>query len=514
MTPSCLQQLLDKPAREFPEKIAIRTPDGFSCTFSELRASIASVASALLSSGLPRGARVAWLLPNGLEALQLSCACYQVAAISVPINLRYSAPEVVYMVNKVQAKMLFLPSSKLQQLPGGLAPEVVATPGPAWDAFRGRGVQRAPALRPAAPEQPALILFTSGTTGHPKGVLHSHGGCWAAIQTSAETFGLRSDDVVLVGKPISHAGGLQTQLLPTLARGGEAVLATLPTAADAVELIQRFNVSVFAMLSSALLDFVEHLEHRPGVAALASLRRVVGSGDSVPLQLQRRFLEMFGWPVLEGCGITEIGGYYAAQPLDPLDREGKAGAMGRPTKGTQIRLVEDGKDVPVGSIGEVLLKTPSLPLGYWEDSEATKDLFSDGWLRTGDLARCDPEGFLWFVARRKLIIVRRGSNLAPAAVERWLLEHPKVKAAVVVGVPDPAEGEVPVAWVLSDESDEAPTAMELEEHAAKGLASYEQPVRYCFRDSMPLNSVGKFDRAKLKDEAIALMAKLAATAGA
>ncbi|CAL1128686.1 unnamed protein product [Cladocopium goreaui] len=229
------------------------------------------------------------------------------------------------------------------------------------------------------------------------------------------------------------------------------------------------------MLSSALLDFVEHLEHRDlgSVAALA-LRRVVGSGDSVPLQLQSRFLEMFGWPVLEGCGITEIGGYYAAQPLDPLDREGKAGAMGRPTKGTQVRLVEDGKDVPVGSIGEVLLKTPSLPLGYWEDPEATKELFQDGWLRTGDLARFDLDGFLWFVARRKLIIVRRGSNLAPAAVERWLLEHPKVKAVVVVGVPDSAEGEVPVAWVLP--GDEAPTAMELEEHATKGLASYEQPV--------------------------------------
>lgn len=283
MTPSGLQQLMDKPAREFPEKVAIRSPDGFSCTFSELRASISSVASALLRSAVQRGERVVWLLPNGLEALQLSCACYQVAAISVPINLRYSAPEVAYMVGKVQAKMLFLHSSKLQQLPGAsqLAPEVVATPGPAWDAFRSRADPALPALRPAPAEQPALILFTSGSTGRPKGVLHSHGGCWAAIQTAAETFALRSDDVVLVGKPISHAGGLQTQLLPTLARGGEAVLAMMPTAAQAVELIQRFNVSVYAMLSSALLDFVEHLEHRDlgSVAALA-LRRVVGSGDA------------------------------------------------------------------------------------------------------------------------------------------------------------------------------------------------------------------------------------------
>eukprot|EP00435_Cladocopium_sp_Y103_P054832 s440_g18.t1 len=516
MTPSCLQQLLetrrkllgaDTPAREFPEKVAIRSPDGFSCTFSELRASISSLASALLRSELCQGERVAWLLPNGLEALQLSCACYQVAAISVPINLRYSAPEVAYMVSKVQAKMLFL-HSKLQ-LPGAsqLASEVVDIPGPAWDAFRARAAPAVTAaLRPVPPEQPALILFTSGTTGHPKGVLHSHGGCWAAIQTSAETFGLRSDDVVLVGKPISHAGGLQTQLLPTLARGGEAVLTTMPTAAQALELIQRFNVSVYAMLSSALLDFVEHLEQRPQLAtsvATLALRRVMGSGDSVPLQLQRRFLEMFGWPVLEGCGITEIGGYYAAQPLDPRDREGKAGSMGRPTKGTQVRLVEDGeddgKDVPSGSIGEVLLKTASLPLGYWEDPEATKELFQDGWLRTGDLARFDSEGFLWFVARRKLIIVRRGSNLAPAAVERRLLEHSKVKATVVVGVPDFAEGEVPVAWVVA------------EEHAARGLASYEQPVRYWFRDAMPLNSVGKFDRAKLKEEAKEMMAKLAAT---
>ncbi|CAE7226472.1 lcfB [Symbiodinium natans] len=491
-----LQQLLETSARSSPEKTAIRT-DGGDVSYSELCALVGRVAGALTGSGVDKMDRVAWLLPNLIEAVACSFACYSVGAVSVPINVRYSSEEAAYMVNKVQAKVLFLQADKLDVLRKLSCPVQVVVLGAArgqhrsWEEFLQTKARAC--FQPVSAQHPALILFTSGSTGHPKGVLHSHGTCWAAIDTSARSFRLGSDDVVLVGKAICHAGGLQTQLLPTLLVGGEVVLTMVPPPAKAVDLIQNFGVTVYAMLASFLLDFVEHLETTR--QEVPSLKKVIGSGDCVPLPLQARFHKLFGWPVLEGCGITEIGGYFALQPIG----KEKPGSIGIPTPGTEVRLVdEEGKDVAVGLPGEVLLKTPSAALGYWDDPEASSLLFRDGWLRTGDVAREDEDGFLWFVGRRKLIIVRRGSNIAPAAVERALATHPEVQSSVVVGVSDALDGQVPVAWILAKNPSCPPTSTSLAEHMSKRLASFELPVLYLFLDAMPLNSVGKFDRAELQ----------------
>ena len=212
---------------------------------------------------------------------------------------------------------------------------------------------------------------------------------------------------------------------------------------------------------------------------------------------------------MEGCGITEIGGYFATQPIG----KEKPGSIGLPTARTEVRLVDvDGKAVPLGQPGEVLLKTPSAAVGYWDDPEATSSLFQDDWLRTGDIARKDEDGYLWFVGRRKLIIVRRGSNIAPAAVEilgciwvpflsvlsgyecirlqavsggngrsqrrRVLATHPEVQSSVVVGVPDELDGQVPIAWVLAKDKACPPANASLAEHMSKRLAAYEVPVCY------------------------------------
>lgn len=500
VVPQPLQLLLEQASAKSPQKIVIRV-EGVELSYFKLHHWVRNVAAALVSSGIEKTDRVAWLLPNCLEALALTCACYCVGAVSVPINVRYSPKEVSYMVEKVKAKMLFLQPDALHVIPDlSLMLEVVTVgsemvhPHTSWSDFEQR--QGPITVRPVQSSHPALILFTSGSTGHPKGVLHSLGGCWAAINTSAKALGLGNEDVVLVGKPITHAGGLQTQLLPALMVGGEVVLAMTPPPAQAVELIQRFCVTSYAMLVSSLLDFVEHLERSQ--ETLTSLRRVVGSGDCVPLELQSRFLQLFGRPVLEGCGITEIGGYFAMQPIG----KEKPGSIGLPTAGTEVRLVDDeGNDVPSGFPGEVLLRTPSAALGYWDDPHASAELFQDGWLRTGDVAQQDEDGYIWFIGRRKLIIIRRGSNIAPAAVERVLVMHPQVRSSVVVGVPDKDDGQVPVAWIVAQDSQHPPTQAMLEEHVSKHLAVYERPVHYWFRAELPLNSVGKFDRAFLQNEA-------------
>ncbi|CAE7216199.1 lcfB [Symbiodinium necroappetens] len=495
-----LQQLLSRSASRFPEKIAIRAESG-DITYANLFSLVGRVASALKGSGIDRMDRVGWLLPNRLEAVACTCACYLLGAVSVPINVRYSPEEVAYMVNKVQAKLLFVEASKLdvlQYLPAQMQIVAVglktAVHHRSWEAFL--QADGPASLQPVDTQHPALILFTSGSTGRPKGVLHSHASCWAAINTSAEMLQLDCDEVVLVGKAITHAGGLQTQLLPTLLVGGAVVLAMVPPPARAVELIQRFDATVYAMLASSLLDFVGHLETNR--QKLPSLKKVVGSGDSVPLQVQTRFRNLFGFPVLEGCGITEIGGYFTMQPIG----KERLGSIGLPTNGTEVRFVDqESHDVPLGSPGEVLLKTPSAAIGYWDDPAASSSLFEDGWLRTGDIARQDEDGYMWFVGRRKLIIVRRGSNIAPAAVERVLATHPEVHSSVVVGVPDELDGEVPVAWVVPKIASCPPTVTSLKEHMSEQLAAFEVPVNYWLLNEMPLNSVGKFDRAKLQQTA-------------
>ena len=497
-------QLLLEQASKSASKTAIRM-EGINMSYSKLLHWVRQIASALVASGIETQDRVAWLLPNCMEAVAVTSACYRIGAISVPINVRYASQEIAFMVEKVKAKMLFLRTASLDVLQEpGLQRLQVITIGSetspdhtSWDEFEKRDGRIS--LRPVPSDHPALILFTSGTTGHPKGVVHSMRGCWEAIRTSADAFQLNNDDVVLVGKPITHAGGLHTQLLPALMVGGEAVLDMIPPPAKAVDLIQRFHVTTYAMLVGFLLDFVEFVEKDENVLEkLSSLRRVIGSGDCVPLEIQSRFLKLFGKPVVEGCGISEIGGYYAMQPIG----KERPGSIGLPTRGTEVRLVDDkGNDVAPGLPGEVWLRTSSATLGYWEDPTTTAQLFQDGWLKTGDIAKRDEDGYIWFVGRRKLIIIRRGSNIAPAAIERVLALHPRVHSSVVVGVPDEQDGQVPVAWIVSKESPDAMSPHELEEHVSRHLAAYERPVHFWFRSELPLNSVGKFDRALLQSEA-------------
>jgi acyl-CoA synthetase (AMP-forming)/AMP-acid ligase II len=300
---------------------------------------------------------------------------------------------------------------------------------------------------------------------------------------------------VLVGKPISHAGGLQTQLMPTLLVGGEAILAMKPTPAQAAALIERYSVTQYGLLASDLLDFIEYLE--ASGTRLTTLQNSIGSGDSVPVELHHRFRDLFGWEVLEGCGMTELGGYYA---MNPRHGKRKWGSLGMPTPGTELRIVApDGSDVKRGEIGEIALRSECTTTGYWQDPEATAELFRDGWLHSGDLAHYDDDGYVWFVGRKKLMIVRRGSNIAPAEIENVLDEHPRVHASVVVGVADNRDGHVPVAWIAPLHGTDAPTEEELKEYVSTRLAVYQSPVRYLFSQELPRNSTGKFDRHRLQE---------------
>jgi long-chain acyl-CoA synthetase len=503
-TPNCtdLQNLLVTALNNRPEKIALRVDDR-QISYAELDRLVGAVSAGLQRSGIAPGERVAWLLPNSLEAVLTTLACWRIGAIVVPLNYRYVAEEALDVLQRTSARLLVFHASReavalpyLEAHPATLAFEVSSQVSSARQSFvelldHGVVTQAVP----MTPESPALILFTSGSTGHPKGVVHSHFSAFQGIDISRQIFDFNNNDVVLVGKPISHAGGLQTQMMPTFLVGGEVVLAVKPSPEDAVRLINEYSVTEYGMLASDLLDFVEYLEAHS--QSLPTLRNGIGSGDSVPTDLHHRFRDLLGWEVMEGSGMTEINGYYSANP-----RYGKRkwGSIGLPSPGGELRLVDDsGRDCGAEVVGEIMVKIASATIGYWQDEKATAALFENGWLHSGDLARFDDEGYFWFVGRKKLMIIRRGSNIAPAEVENVIDEHPAVHASVVVGVRDRRDGQVPVACVALIDAGNSAAEQELPRYVSEHLAEYKCPVQYLFLPELPRTGTGKFDRQELHE---------------
>lgn len=503
-TPTRLQNLLATACSRHPQRIAIRS-SGHQITFGQLQLQVDRLSAGLLDLGVQPGARVAWLLPNSIEAVTTTLACYQVGAVSVPLNYRFVAEEAMDVIDRTGAEILIFHRDRepmIANLMSDARPQLrcvsvgpSALPVEEFSSLFRTVESSKPSVVTVPEDSPALILFTSGSTGRPKGVVHSHEGSFCAIDVSRRVFGFNETDVVLVGKPISHAGGLQTQLLPALLAGAEVILEDRPKPDRAVDLIRQFCVTQCALLASDLLDFVEYLELRS--AELPSLNNLIGSGDSVPIDLHQRFLDLFGWQVMEGAGMTEVGGYYAVNPRDGIR---KWGSLGLPTPGTKLRVVDDhGHDCPPETHGEIILQSESTTTGYWENDLATTELYLDGWLHTGDLGYLDSDGYVWFVGRKKLIIVCRGSNIAPAEVENALDEHPRVRASVVVGVKDDRDGQAPVACVALLPGTPLSIEADLREYVHQRLAEYKNPANYMFLDELPRTRTGKFDRSKLKE---------------
>ncbi|WP_186767732.1 class I adenylate-forming enzyme family protein [Blastopirellula retiformator] len=494
-----LQSMFEKIAQATPDQMALRH-GGSQLSYQQLDIATKTVAAGLRGLGVAPGDRVAWLMPNCVEAVVVTLACYQIGAIAMPLNYRYVTREVEEILARTTARLLVYHVDKrsVVQPLADSATQLVEVAGDGSVSLPFDRLLAAKAdneVASVAEADPALILFTSGSTGRPKGVVHSHGGVYSAIAQSRELFDFQPSDVVLVGKPISHAGGLHTQMFAAMLAGAEVILTMKPTPQQAVAAINQDGVTEYGMLASDLLDFVEYLEQHP--TPLPSLKNAIGSGDAVPSDLHHRFRDLLNWEVMEGAGMTEVGCYYAGNP-----RYGKRkwGSLGIAAPGMQLRVVDaSGQDCPAGEQGEIVLQTPSATIGYWNDEVATEALFQNGFLHTGDLAYRDDDGYVWFVGRQKLMIIRRGSNIAPAEVENIIDEHPLVHASVVVGVADPQDGQVPVACVALVDGADASAEASIRDYVNQHLAEYKNPVRYLFLPELPRNATGKFDRRQLAE---------------
>ncbi|MFN8640998.1 MAG: class I adenylate-forming enzyme family protein [Candidatus Binatia bacterium] len=476
--------------------MALQT-DGRDYTYAGLADASARLGAALLARGLRPGDRVALFLPNGAELAMAYFGCFAAGLVAVPLNPRYQGPEVDHAVGDCAPRLLIADVARLDRLDGtrlaarGVADVFAVGSRPPAGAQPFATLLDTPPL--AAPHAvteraPAVILYTSGSTGRPKGVTHTHGSLRRTAEHQIVSQALGAGDVQLAWMGIAYIAAFAGQLLTALRLGGRLALLPSFEPAAAIAAIARHGATRLQSGPADLRDLLDH--SRPPPAMLATLRCCLAGGEQIDAALHERFAAWAGFALTEVCGMTEAYNY-AMNP--PFGRK-RPGSIGLPTDGVELRLTAaDGRDADEG---EILVRSDATAIGYWNDPAATAATWRDGWLITGDLARRDPDGWYWFVGRRKQIIIRGASNIAPGEVEAALLLHPAVAAAGVVGAPDPHDGHVPVAFVQPRPGAALDVAA-LRAFAAERLAAYKVPVSITVLDALPLNVNGKVDRSAL-----------------
>jgi len=470
------------------DETAIRCGDE-SLSYEELARARDQVAGGLSDSGIERGDRIALLMPNTLDLVTALLGCWALGAVAVPVNTRFRAPEVSAAIALSGAQTLIFHPDLEAAAPGDLQREWRVEPGGEWS--RAASSPARNFARPA-PEAPALILFTSGSTAAPKGVTHSFETLAATIAKQAAVQQMGPGDVNLISLAMCHVAGLLGQLLPTLLAGGQCVLHAGFDAGEVAAEVERSQVTRIQLLPSQLADLLD-VAGDCG-ADLTSIRSCIAGGDRVPPALHERFRQLTGAEVAEVCGMTECFNYSMNEPFGPK----RPGSIGRPTPGNEIRVVDEaGEALPAGRRGQMIVRSPSTMIGYWGNEPETCRALRDGWLQTGDVGRFDDQGWLWFVGRQKDLIIRAGSNVSPGEVEAVLLKHPAVSQACVVGVPDDRLGQRVGAWVLPAVGAEL-MLDQIRDFLSDQIAEYKMPEYLWLLSEMPTNPVGKIDRANLK----------------
>jgi long-chain acyl-CoA synthetase len=346
-------------------------------------------------------------------------------------------------------------------------------------------------------EDDAVILYTSGTTGKPKGAQLTHANMTSNADIVTRTLLQNgTDDVTMGCLPLFHVFGLTCGLNATVAAGSTLTLLPRFDGAKALEIIQRDAVTIFEGVPTMYAAMLHSPEGDPAQAA--TLRTCVSGGASLPLEILRGFEEKFGCVILEGYGLSETS---PVASFNLPDRPRKPGSIGVPVEGVQMRLVDDlGRPAPEGEIGEIAIKGPNVMKGYLGKPEATAEAITDGWFRTGDLARVDEDGYFYIVDRKKDMIIRGGYNVYPREIEEVLHEHPAVAEVAVIGIPHDSLGEE-VGAAVALKPDASATPEELRAFARDKIAAYKYPRQVWLVGELPKGPTGKILRREVKPPA-------------
>jgi long-chain acyl-CoA synthetase len=479
---------LERSAQRHGDRVALKLDDA-ELTYAQLDDGAARVAGLLRARGVGRGDRVGIMLPNVPQFALAYYGVLRLGAVVVPLNVLLKEREVAFYLSDSGARLLLAWHGFLDEARAGArqagAELVEVAPGALEEALAEAEPVRD--VEDVAGDETAVILYTSGTTGTPKGAELTHENLRRNADAAVGLFGLREDAVVLGALPLFHSFG-QTCALNAGVRAG-ACLTLIPRfdAGKALEVLQRDRVTVFEGVPTMYAGL---LHHPDADAADASTLRVCASGGaSLPVELMRAFEQRFGCQILEGYGLSETS---PVASFNHPDRERKPGSIGTPIEGVEMKVVgDDGADVPPGEVGEILIRGHNIMKGYWGRPDATAEAIDqEGWFRTGDMARVDEEGFFFIVDRKKDLIIRGGYNVYPREVEEVLYEHRAVREAAVVGVPHPTLGEeVGAAVALKDGEQASPE--ELQAHVRDQVAAYKYPRLVWLVDELPKGPTGK-----------------------
>lgn len=492
-------------ARRVPERVAV-VCGGERVTFAGLEARADRLAGALRERGLAPGDRVVLYLGNGLAVVELLLAVLKAGGVVVPVSTRLAEPELRHIVGDARpVAIAFEPRSRAvveaARAPAPHALRIAAGAPAAGEIGLPALVDRAGAA--PAPPLPvtlddAMIMYTSGTTGFPKGAIITHANLITQTYLNAVEWRLSEADRFLATTPLAHRTGL-ARLVCGLVLGATVVVMPRFEAAEAARLIDAEGITVMGMVPTVARMLLDHLETAP--AAAESLRVILVTGEAFPVEVKRRLQAR--WPrvrMYSFFAMTEAG---ALTSLGPDEQLTHPASVGRPLPGVEIRLV-DGKDqdVPAGEVGEILVRCGEpgryiVMRGYHDNPEANAAAFVDGFFRTGDLGRLDAGGYLSIVDRRKDMILSGGLNIYSKEVERALESHPAVAEAAVIGVPDPRFGEAVLAFVIRRPGLDV-AAGALIEHCRTQVASYKKPRAVRFVADFPRNSVGKVLKEELR----------------
>jgi acyl-CoA synthetase (AMP-forming)/AMP-acid ligase II len=489
-------------ARKDPDRVALICEDQ-QRTYREFDQRVTRLARALADRGLASGDRLAVLMGNSIEMAETIFAGWRLGAIVVPVNFRLVPTDVEYILSDSGASVMVadqrfrtLVDRVRPALPGLRSLLVVEQDAGFEDVVAGASGDEL--VIDVDDHAPALIAYTSGTTGRPKGVVLSHFNLFMSTMNSLIEQRIQPhDEVWYANMPLFHVGGLSGVLLYVMV-GGTSVI--VPSGnfspAAAVQDLERYGVTACVFVGMQWDEVCEQIEaQHPKLA----LRRAAWGAANTPVQVLARMSRALpGVPVYSFFGQTEMSPVTCA--LNGRDAERKMGSVGKPTINVEARIVDDNmKDVQQGEVGEIVYRAPTVMLGYWNNPQADDEAFEGGWFHSGDLCRMDEDGYIYVLDRKKDMIISGGENIFCPEVEAVLMEHPAIAEASVIGVPHPRWGETPRAIVVPVDPAQPPSLEDITAWCQPRLASYKKPTSIVIAEALPRNATGKVVKPALRE---------------